>query len=193
MKTRNLKARLSRIHDALFARADALIKQYKPCGHKNVKVTKALIAGFAFSAKALKPGAMLHICNHDYGTVCCSNCRHLTASGCGAEKPLSCRVWLCPREAQTQRELANGLDAIRARADRLCLVGIREDKEHHVQSALQWWRVRLLNGDTTSLNELARQTRAQRKAQRKAQREAHNAMARARTPYPVPQIPIAAE
>ena len=26
---------------------------------------------------------------------CCSGCSHLTCTGCGARKPLSCRSWLC--------------------------------------------------------------------------------------------------
>ena len=74
---------LDDVFEALYLAADAILIQDKPCEHE---VT-----------------AMGHTClgkDHKRGgnkrpQCCCSGC-HFFKNGCTAEKPLTCKCWLCP-------------------------------------------------------------------------------------------------
>jgi hypothetical protein len=62
-------------YDALWNKVDAFMLRVKPCAIKN------------------------NTClNHRLGNndnFCCAGCEHLGIKGCEADKPLTCRVWLC--------------------------------------------------------------------------------------------------
>jgi len=62
-------------YDALWSKVDAFMLRVKPCAIEN------------------------NTClNHRLGdgdNFCCAGCEHLGIKGCEADKPLTCRAWLC--------------------------------------------------------------------------------------------------
>lgn len=82
-QTEQTIARLEEIHDSLYVRAQIILKSKKPCGHKKVGGVHSCI-GMVEGGEDNRPGC------------CCFGCPHLDPKkGCIAEKPLTCRTWLC--------------------------------------------------------------------------------------------------
>jgi hypothetical protein len=133
-KTRTqVRQQLNRIYNRLWSRADELIKRHQPCqwhrdpeGHMQCLGSKA---GFVPPDSA-----------------CCISCKHHTPEkGCQADRPLSCRTWLCGHHTR-DLELERKLRQIRERAWRLWLSGIRQQKPEVMRQAVEWWNDQMRRG-----------------------------------------------
>ena len=87
-----------KLYDELFAEADAFVKEVNPCKVVN--------------------GECLRKYKFNQQNFCCRGCRHLRKTGCTANKPLSCRIWLCnyawynltPEQQTRQKEIQNKIE-----------------------------------------------------------------------------------
>jgi hypothetical protein len=98
-----------KLYDDLYIKADALVKKYKPC--KSCQ----LIDGVA--------------CCNGYHEGCSKEnepwCQYWNKNGCGAEKPLGCKLWFCREIWQSDdiqnKSLIREIKTIRNIADKTAL------------------------------------------------------------------------
>lgn len=79
-------------------------------------------------------------CGHDGNkpnTLCCKGCRFHTNKGCIAEKPLSCKLWLCETAKDKFPECRKELNEIRIPFSKLNLWSFRGDKKASLKSHLK--------------------------------------------------------
>jgi len=83
-----LSEKLNKIYDALYDEADSIVKENNPCGWKS---TKNKCRGVQLSAECM---GMVKGSNNNTPQCCCDGCKFWN-NGCTAEKPLTCKTWLC--------------------------------------------------------------------------------------------------
>ena len=127
---------LSRVHDNLYARADAIIKEYNPCGiAKRGKHTTCLRGDKSRYNALLNYGEERNLAWVADRSFCCGGCEHLSENGCTVES-IACKLWLCDSVAQMPKEAALELHKVREMTSRLHLYGIRYTKKQTVRSAM---------------------------------------------------------
>ena len=111
------KVSLEEKFDFLYEMAQEILAHYQPC-----------------KIKFLKNGANCIDCSKSLyrskpNVLCCDGCQYHTLSkGCMAEKPLTCKLWLCRTAAEKFPTCANKLDEIYEKADELDLLSFRGDR-----------------------------------------------------------------
>jgi hypothetical protein len=87
---------LEQVFDLLYKRADKIVIIEKPCEHT------VNAAGHSCIGKSHKTGG------GNRPQCCCDGCK-LFRDGCKAEKPLTCKCWLCPIAQTKHPKTANKL------------------------------------------------------------------------------------
>ncbi|RLC16447.1 MAG: hypothetical protein DRI24_08380 [Deltaproteobacteria bacterium] len=95
------KTCLRKKYDELYAKGQTIINEFNPCG---------------------KDG-----CHFNFKLHCCGGCRHLGDNGCKV-KALYCKLWLCSRAADYQKEAVIQLNKLLKEADKFNLLYIRGSK-----------------------------------------------------------------
>jgi hypothetical protein len=122
-----LQARLERVFDKLYAEAERILQQHKPC-----------------QVKLNQHGASCLDCRVRGATVnvmCCGGCKWHTAKGCVANKPLTCRTWLCGSAQNFDGEAFRKLQRIAKRVGRLGFYVGRGDRTDSIENALSYFGV----------------------------------------------------
>jgi hypothetical protein len=129
-----LKARLERIFDRLYAAAEKVIREHDPC---KVKINQHGASCLdCISRKGQGDASRLN-------KLCCAGCKFHTSKGCKANKPLTCRTWLCYTAQDDNPEAFRKLDRIAERAAAMGFYVGRGDKEDSINNALGYFGVRV--------------------------------------------------
>jgi hypothetical protein len=121
---RTFQARLERVFDKLYAQAEAILQEHRPCA---VKVNQ-------YGASCLD--CRIKYRDTQVNVLCCGGCKWHSARGCTANKPLTCRTWLCHTAQQHDPEAKRKLSRIADRISRLGFYVGRGDREDSIQNAL---------------------------------------------------------
>lgn len=118
---------LSQKYDELWDKADKLLKANSPCGIK-MKGGSIICRGCA------------EIGMGNPNELCCGGCKFHTIDGCQAEKPLSCKLWLCNTAAShLPRSVSCELAFLESEADKLGFITLRGDKTASMKKATRRW------------------------------------------------------
>lgn len=119
---------LEKIYDTLYEEADKVLKEFNPCEHKGDGDNHICLGSTKENPAMWKENS---------AACCCGGCKFWKINvGCTAEKPLSCKVWLCGAARLKHKEIPHKLDAIAKKAYNLELVGARQDKSFIINNAL---------------------------------------------------------
>lgn len=128
MRKRVTRERLERIFDYLWAQADAIIKAHSPC---EVKIGKHGVS--CLDCRVRHRPTEINI-------LCCGGCKfHTKDKGCIADKPLTCRTWLCYSAQEAHPEAHRRLQDIASRMHRLGFYVGRGDKEDSIANAMAYF------------------------------------------------------
>ena len=118
---------LTQVFDILWDRADKIMKEKNPCGHKCVNGGHSCLGSDFYKTYN---GKYRH-------SVCCGNCPRWD-NGCKANKPLGCRMFLCSnaRSSPELTEAQKKLDGIASVADCFYLARCYMDKDEAISHAL---------------------------------------------------------
>ena len=117
----NKRQILERIYDKLYERAAAVLDEFKPCEHKVENRTHSCIGQ---QAK-----------HNSEPQCCCSGCKFFE-NGCKAEKPLTCKTWLCFVATEKYPEVAAKLNKIKQKALHFNFYVHRGDKTASINKSL---------------------------------------------------------
>jgi hypothetical protein len=83
------RQRIERKFEELYAKAEVILKRYNPCAISIVNGKISCIdCGIQSRSSFFKPAVP--------NFLCCKGCKfHDIIKGCTAEKPLTCKLWLC--------------------------------------------------------------------------------------------------
>jgi hypothetical protein len=135
------RADLEKIFDELYDRVDSLIKRHNPC-QVTVTPNTRFVSGVDVRCTSNRESTIK--CGiFDKGKrrsldLCCGGCEFHTPTGCVAEKPMACRMWLCytiknnPKNA----DLVNQLNNLESEARREDFYVIRGDKKMIIDRAM---------------------------------------------------------
>lgn len=116
---KQLRENLEAKFDGLYDKAIELLNQYNPCQIQKI--------GDKISCGG----------NYNGPKLCCGSCRHLSPTGCKADKPLACRLWLCPlSERKLSSDIMKKLNDLRYEAQRLGFWVFRGEKEESIKNAM---------------------------------------------------------
>lgn len=123
-----ISKQLEKLYDGLYAEAEAILKMYSPC---EVKVRNGHVKCLGCRVKdevALQ------------NELCCGGCNFHSVTGCTAEKPLACKLWLCHTAKTKYPEVEARLSVLReiARSNRLYVY--RGDKAMTMRNAMSYFR-----------------------------------------------------
>jgi hypothetical protein len=124
---------LSQKYDELYARAEAVLKEFNPC---EVCKTKRGVECFDTVRNTKLRGAFgINRPN----LLCCNGCEfHNRKVGCTAEKPLMCKVWVCSTLRTAKPEVAKKLDIIGREARPYGFISVmRADKPMALEYAIR--------------------------------------------------------
>ena len=82
--------------------------------------------------------------NSDYAKpneLCCDDCQFHTNKGCVAEKPLTCKLWLCPIAEQKYPEVHKKLRQLWKIADCFGFWAFRGDKKMSLDNAVKIYSI----------------------------------------------------
>jgi hypothetical protein len=93
LKEKRKQAKRRRIEakfEELYAKAEKILAKYQPCAISVVKGKVYCVDCFANRPKNIfcEPPAKPNV-------LCCGGCSYHSDKGCTAEKPLTCKLWLC--------------------------------------------------------------------------------------------------
>lgn len=126
---KSLRPRLERIFDKLYAEAERVLRSHRPC--------KVAVNQHGASCLDCRNGHASKV-----NVMCCGSCKwHTKDRGCVANKPLTCRTWLCYTAQLHDREADRKLERIAARAHRLGFYVGRGDKEQSIQNAMAYFGI----------------------------------------------------
>lgn len=118
--------KLESIYDALYEKADKLIKKYNPC---QVQITnsgkKSCVSCIASRNKEREGNWTI---KGQENQLCCSGCKFLGPNGCQAEKTLTCKLWLCSSKFGVINEKLKKLEKL---AEEYYFLVFRGDKKIH--------------------------------------------------------------
>lgn len=119
---RKTRKQLELEYDALYEKIDKLISETNPCEVtiKN-KVAYCGSCSFRVCGDIIKPNEL-----------CCDKCpHHNMTTGCQADKPMNCKLWLCHQSKRKHPEVARQLFFLHEEANNLfgCLLHRGDKKE----------------------------------------------------------------
>lgn len=130
------KALLERIYDSLYAEAEAVLKEFNFCDHRNVGEE-------SYSCLSIREYPS-ESCKISFGsgkairTGCCGGCKYLTEKGCSAEKPLGCKTWLCGVAKLKNPETSKKLSEIQTKSCQMNLYTVRGDKTETINRFFEY-------------------------------------------------------
>lgn len=135
-RKRTLQARLERVFDKLWNKADAVIKEFNPCEVIGKRVVTCLgcrmvLREFNFFGQAIQLPP-----DGNENTLCCDGCKWHTDKGCVAHQPLTCRTWLCGTAKHKHPEANRRLRRIANRLIQLGFYAHRGDRKASIKNAL---------------------------------------------------------
>jgi len=124
-----MRRRIEKEFDKLYAKAEFILSKYQPCAISKVKGTIRCIDCMDGKKWMTTPNLL-----------CCGGCKFHTIKGCIAEKPLTCKLWLCGSAAVAFPECFKQLQSLSKKAIKLGLYCARGDKKEILQNAYfdQW-------------------------------------------------------
>ena len=96
-----IRKRLEKKFDELYAKAEEILSKYKPC---KITVIKGKVHCVGCSGR------------NPPNELCCGGCQFHTVKGCIADKPLTCKLWLCNTARNDFPECDDELDVLRDKA-----------------------------------------------------------------------------
>lgn len=125
MKTRRqIRAQLGRIYDILFQQAEYIVRVEKPCEIKKRGATVTCVG--------------CRVGNDKPNVLCCIGCQwHDHAKGCQADKPLTCKAWLCSVAKDRHPETRERLRRLNQRIMKLKFWVCRGDKRQSIDQAMR--------------------------------------------------------
>ena len=129
MKIQSLRALLSKAYDELYEQADAVLKQFNPCQHTSDKNGEHTCV----EAETVKSEAIRFWGKNYAPQCCCVGCTFWTKTGCTADKPLTCKTWLCGITALKNPEANAKLRQIADQARSLFIYHERMDKKESLE------------------------------------------------------------
>jgi hypothetical protein len=126
---KRLKRRqIERKFEELYAKAEEVLKRYNPCA---IIVVKGKVHCIDCGKKAksifFKPAVQ--------NLLCCGGCKFHNDKGCTAEKPLTCKLWLCNTAMEQFPKCYRELRELRIEANDWILYAPRGDKQACLKSA----------------------------------------------------------
>ena len=90
---KRIREALEKLYDRLYSEAEAVLNQYNPCQVGRCSAGIVCTEWREFQ----KPEAIKSSDNNAQpNTLCCIRCRyHSPTKGCQADRPLTCKLWLC--------------------------------------------------------------------------------------------------
>lgn len=118
-------------YDRLYAEAEAVLNEFKPCEHTfDLGNHHCIGQGEGVQTP------------YDYGSssnigpqCCCNGCKSWTDKGCVADKPLGCKTWLCGIARIAHPEACAKLDTIARQAMKLNIYFYRAGKDASLRAA----------------------------------------------------------
>jgi hypothetical protein len=120
--------RFNALYNRLYRRADKIVRQDNPCQiQKDAKGNVTCVSSRLGKAKyGSKPS----------NDLCCGGCNQLGPEGCKAEKPLTCKSWVCPTIWATNPKVHRKLSRVSRAAMKHNFWKFRGDKTASMQQAL---------------------------------------------------------
>lgn len=123
MNDAEIKHKLELVYDQLYERAEKLLKEGNPCQWNCGKCI------------GMKRGTV-----NNTPQCCCEGCCHWK-TGCTADKPLTCKLWLCKvAKKSTDKNTRRGLLDVSAEANRLGFFAFRGEKKESIDAAMWFMR-----------------------------------------------------
>jgi len=121
--------------EELYQRAEVVLRKHNPCAitrHKG----KVYCAGCpAKQPEWIYSGGVYP------NALCCGGCKFHTDKGCVAEKPLTCKLWLCATATRLFPQCEAELQKINNEASGWNLCVLRGDKTMSLQHAYRFWNI----------------------------------------------------
>lgn len=118
------RANIEKKFDFLFDEVQKVLSKYNPCAI-TIKDKSVHCIGCGFGG-------------NNPNELCCSGCKFHTKSGCIANRPLTCKTWLCGKARMVFPECAQELDNIVHRVIDLNLYVFRGDKDASIKNHIAW-------------------------------------------------------
>lgn len=125
-KQRQFQILIGRVFEYLYNQADSILKESNPCRH-TFKKGKHNCVGQDDELGGMSLGRRQAAC-------CCYGCNFFN-NGCTAEKPLTCKTWLCPTAKLTNSGATKKLNEIANLTDYFGLYTVRGDKQQSLEQA----------------------------------------------------------
>lgn len=125
---------LEKQFDSLYAQAERILKKYNPCQHKmeNGKHSCLGKKHRVWEARSYNRDRVVISC-------CCLGCKFwVKDKGCTANKPLSCKVWLCGIAEKLNPVVAKKLNALSQKVICAGFYVFRGDKNDSINGALRF-------------------------------------------------------
>ena len=119
-----LRQKLETVFDGLYQEAEDILKQFNPC--------EARVKNGCFSCI----GQTSKLGGNNTAQCCCIGCSKWTDKGCVADKPLTCRTWLCNLAGARHEEADNALFRLSSKVSNLGFYVTRGDKQASLDKAI---------------------------------------------------------
>lgn len=127
------RAQLEKQFDALYDEAMEILTKFNPCEHKSDVIGRHSCVG---NGKDIPNNA------NSGPQCCCTGCPKWTKKGCVAEKPLTCRTWICVAAANKNPEAFHALTKMASKVMKANFWVFRGDKNKSIELALHLQELR---------------------------------------------------
>lgn len=121
---------LEKIYDSLYSKAEKILNNFNPCEHKVISNEHQCLGKLDNSVPKGQYGS------NTTKQCCCIGCDFWTEKGCGADKPLACKTWLCGISRLKYPKIKEKLDKIQFKAIHLNIYYGRRDKKYSIDMAM---------------------------------------------------------
>ena len=139
-RRQKLREFLENKFEELYQKAEVVLRKHNPCAITRHKGKVYCVGCPAKQPEWIYSGGVYP------NALCCGGCKFHTDKGCTAEKPLTCKLWLCATAAKFFPECDKKLKEISNEAFKWNLCVSREDKTMSLQHAYQWWGIQKYSG-----------------------------------------------
>jgi hypothetical protein len=127
-RKQELQSRLERVFDKLYAEAERILQEHRPC-----KVKMNQHGASCLDCRVQRRETKVN-------ELCCGGCKwHKADRGCTANKPLTCKTWLCFTAQHGDPEAQRRLQRVAERVRRLGFYVGRGDREDSIQNAMAYF------------------------------------------------------